>query len=44
MFLLCFNLIAITLQIEALATKLAADNEELRRCLAEIDNLKVSEV
>ncbi|XP_062174170.1 structural maintenance of chromosomes protein 5 isoform X2 [Alnus glutinosa] len=27
-------------QIEALATKLAADNEELRRCLAEVDNLK----
>ena len=30
-------------QIEDLATKLEADNKELR-CLAEIDNLKVSEV
>ncbi|KAG7945745.1 hypothetical protein I3843_14G004900 [Carya illinoinensis] len=27
-------------QIEALATKLEADNEELMRCLAEVDNLK----
>ncbi|GMY22549.1 structural maintenance of chromosomes protein 5 isoform X2 [Fagus crenata] len=27
-------------QIEALATKLEADNKELRRCLSEIDNLK----
>lgn len=32
------------LQIEALATKLEADNEELMRCLAEVDNLKVSKV
>ena len=31
-------------QIEDLAKKLEADNKELRRCLAEIDNLKVSEV
>lgn len=32
------------LQIESIAKKLEADREELKRCLAEIDSLKVTEV
>lgn len=31
-----------TLQIEALAKKLEEDKKEVTRCLAEVDNLKVS--
>lgn len=35
------SIFTVTFQIEDLATKLEADKKESRRCLAELDNIKV---